>query len=116
MIENPGGITYAEMNPSQQQLFLQLINIYIQRNTKLFADDMLKEIQQAGLDKLHFAWAGAHEPSIGKAHYYRIQGPTIIIEYDNSQNNANHVHTVLRDLKNDFGGDELLEHYKTSHS
>ena len=48
----------------------------------------------------------------GHPHYYRIQGPTIIIEYDNTQNNANHVHTVVRDLKKDFGGDELLEHYK----
>ncbi len=76
---------------------------------------MLKEIQQAGLNNLRFSWAGAQEPMIGKPHYYRVQGPTIIIEYDNSQNNANHVHTVIRDLKRDFGGDVLLEHYKQSH-
>jgi hypothetical protein len=52
---------------------------------------------------------------MGKGTYYRIQGPTILIEYDNTQNNANHVHTVIRDLQHDFGGDELLEHYKKEH-
>jgi hypothetical protein len=115
VIENPSGIRYDEMTIKQQQQFLQLINLYVHRYTKLFADQMLKEIQQAGLNNLRFAWAGAQQPMIGKAHYYRVQGPTIIIEYDNSQNNANHVHTVIRDLKRDFGGDVLLEHYRLSH-
>ena len=111
----PAGIWYGQMNKHQQEGFLQLLRLYIDRYTKLLADKMLKEIQAAGLENLSFAWAGAKEPMIGKPHYYRIEGPTIIIEYDNSQNNANHVHSVIRDLKNDFGGDELLEHYKTSH-
>jgi len=74
----------------------------------------MQEIETAGLNNLRFAWAGSQQPGLGNPHYYRIHGPTIIIEYDNTQNNANHVHTVLRDLKNDFGGDELLEHYKRS--
>ncbi len=56
--------------------------------------------------------AGAQQPSIGNPHYYKIHGPTIIIEYDNTQNNANHVHTVITDLINDFGGDQLLGHYR----
>ena len=60
----------------------------------------------------HFTWAGDEQTGVGHPHYYRIQGPTLIIEYDNTQNNANHIHTVVRDLKNDFGGDVLLEHYK----
>ena len=94
---------------------LQLISLYVHRFTKLFADEMLKEIQEAGLDNLRFAWAGHTESGIGKPHYYRIQGPTLIIEYDNTQNNANHVHTVVRDLRHDFGGDQLLEHYKAGH-
>jgi len=115
MIEGNKGITYSEMNAAQQQAFLQLVSLYVHRFTKLFADQMLKEIQQAGLEQLHFAWAGARDPVKGKAYYYRIQGPTLIIEYDNSQNNANHIHTVVRDLKNDFGGDLLLEHYKAAH-
>lgn len=76
---------------------------------------MMQEIESAGLDKLHFSWAGAQQNTPGKPNYYCIQGPTVIIEYDNSQNNANHVHTVVRDLNHDFGGDELLEHYKEGH-
>jgi hypothetical protein len=115
MIDHPSGIRYNELSPSHQQLLLQLINLYVHRYTKLFADEMLKEIQTAGLDKLWFTWSGYTEHVLGKPYYYRIQGPTIIIEYDNTQNNANHVHTVIRDLKNDFGGDLLLEHYKQSH-
>jgi len=115
MIENTQGIGYAEMNKQQQEKLLRLVNIYIHRYTKTFADNMLKEIQAAGLDKVHFAWLGAQQQGPGNAHYYRIHGPGFIIEYDNVQNNANHVHTVVRDLKHDFGGDVLLEHYKNSH-
>jgi hypothetical protein len=86
-----------------------LLSVYIHRYTTVFAASMMTEIEEAGLNNLRFAWAGAQQP--GQGHYYRIQGPTIIIEYDNTQNNANHVHSVIRDLKRDFGGDELLEHY-----
>jgi len=115
MISHPAGIRYSELSAVHQQLLLQLINLYIHRYTALFADQMLKEIQAAGLDNLWFTWAGYKEHVLGHPYYYRIQGPTIIIEYDNSQNNANHIHTVIRDLKNDFGGDMLLEHYRQSH-
>lgn len=116
IVQDAAGIGYAELTPAQQQLMLQLVTLYVRRFTKLFADSMLKEIQNAGLDKLHFAWMGAGKTGVGNPHYYRVQGPTILIEYDNTQNNANHVHSVLRDLKHDFGGDELLEHYKTAHT
>src|SRR6478609_8652122 len=116
IVQDAAGIGYAELTPAQQQLMLQLVNLYVRRFTKLFADNMLKEIQEAGLDKLHFAWMGVPKTGVGNPHYYRVQGPTILIEYDNTQNNANHVHSVLRDLKHDFGGDELLEHYKTAHT
>ncbi len=115
MIAKSEGLLYTEMSSAQQEQMLQLISLYVHRYTKLFADEMLKEIQQAGLDKLRFAWAGHTEYGIGKPHYYRIQGPTVIIEYDNTQNNANHLHTVVRDLRHDFGGDQLLEHYKAAH-
>jgi len=116
MIDHPSGVRYSNMTTAQQEQLLQLINVYVHRYTKLFADEMLKEIQQAGLNNLRFAWAGFTEPDARKPNYYRIQGPTIIIEYDNTQNNANHIHSVLRDLKNDFGGDLLLEHYQSDHS
>lgn len=110
-IETKEGISYAEMTRQQQANFMKLIQLYIHRYTKLFAENMLNELNAAGRNSLRFIWAGARQAE-GKPYYYRIQGPTIIIEYDNSQDNANHIHTVVRDLKHDFGGDELLEHYK----
>jgi len=109
------GITYAELAPRQQQLMLSLINSYIERYTKTFAGEMKKEIQLADLNKLSFSWAGSTQRKPGNPHYYRVQGPTFLIEYDNTQNNGNHVHAVLRDLKHDFGGDILLEHYRNDH-
>jgi hypothetical protein len=115
MIEHPQGIHYSELNEEQQKIFLQLLSIYINRYTNHFADDLMHEIEEAGLNNLQFAWAGAQQRAIGKPYYYRIQGPTIIIELDNTQNNANHVHTVVRDLTHDFGGDELLKHYQEYH-
>jgi hypothetical protein len=115
MLKHPVGICYSAMSGSTQQQLLELINLYIHRYTKLFAADMLKEIQTADLNNLWFAWAGRTDPGIGNPHYYRIQGPTILIEYDNTQNNANHIHTVVRDLLHDFGGDQLLEHYRSGH-
>ena len=114
-IDHPAGIRYNELLPPHRQLLLQLINVYIHRYTTLFANDMLKEIQAAGLDQLWFSWSGSTQPVLGKPYYYRIHGPTIIIECDNSQNKANHIHSVIRDLKNDFGGDLLLQHYRESH-
>ena len=116
MIENPGGIKYSELDTKQKQFMMDLLTLYIHRYTKLFADDMMKEIKDAGLDNPRFAWAGAKVNATANPHYYRITGPTIIIEYDNTQNNGNHVHTVVRDLKRDFGGDELMEHYKKDHN
>ena len=116
MLLSPPGICYTQLQPKQQEAFLQLLRLYINRYTRLFADKMLKEAEQSGLDKFYFAWAGnTIEPGLGHPHYYRIQGPNLVIEYDNTQNNANHVHTVVRDLKHDFGGDLLLEHYREGH-
>lgn len=112
-IEKPQGIMYGYLNKDQQARLLELVEVYVRRYTKLFADDMMNELKAAGLDKLQFAWAGATQPGAG--HYYRIQGPTIIIEFDNTQDNANHIHSVLRDLKHDFGGDELMAHYEKDH-
>jgi hypothetical protein len=112
MLLNPPGLAFSKMTPKQQQLLKQLVGIYIDRYTKLFADVLLKEVSDAGWDKVHFAWAGVK--AWGGGHYYRIQNPAILIEYDNTQNDGNHVHTVLRDLRNDFG-DALEEHYQTAH-
>ena len=77
----------------------------------------MDKLTKAGLANLTFAWAGDRQMGYGPGHghYYRIHGPTILIEYDNTQNNANHVHAVVRDLTSDFGDDVLAEHYRTRH-
>lgn len=115
MLLKPQGISYGSLSATQQEQLLQLVRLYVNRYTRLFADKMLKDIEKAGLDKITFAWAGFTTEGIGKPHYYRIQGPGFIIEYDNTQNNGNHIHSVLRDLQNDFGGDILLQHYRDEH-
>lgn len=116
LMAEPAGIKYSQLSNAQQALMMELIRVYVHRYKHDFAEKMMKEINQEGLDKIWFAWAGYTKPVIGKGSYYRVQGPTILIEYDNTQNNANHVHSVVRDLKRDFGGDLLLEHYKKGHS
>lgn len=116
LLGKPDGIKYSELTKIQQSLLLQLINVYVNRYRPDFAQRMMQEIKKEGLDNIWFAWAGYTKPEIGKGSYYRVQGPTLVIEYDNTQNNANHVHSVVRDLKNDFGGDLLLDHYKKGHS
>ena len=116
MLESNEGIAYHDLNPAQQKIFMQLLSVYIQRYTHLFATKMMHEIEQAGFDKLVFAWAGSTENGVGHPKYYRIKSNTLIIEYDNTQNNGNHVHTVIRDLKNDFGGDALIQHYEAEHT
>jgi hypothetical protein len=88
----------------------KLLHVYANRLTEPAARDQLARIEHAGFGKLHFGWAGSIEP--GKPHYYRLHGPTVLIEYDNTQNNANHIHTVWRDLERDFGGDLLRAHYE----
>ena len=105
----PAGISFAEMNRQQGELLLDLIREYIFRYRNEIADADWKKIREAGWDNIHFAWAGSLEP--GQGHYYRVQGPTFLLEYDNTQNDANHIHTVWRDFDNDFGIDLLKEHY-----
>ncbi len=111
MMQAPEGIHYTEMTPVQQQMLRQLLELYLGNYQPDLAADLRRKVEKAGMDQLHFAWAGHRTPETGKAHYYRIHSPVILIEYDNSQTNANHVHTVVRDLTNDFGEDALREHY-----
>ena len=101
------GLPAAEMTTAQQRQLRRLLELYAGRMADSSARSQLDRIEQAGFGRLHFAWAGAHQP--GEPHYYRIHGPTVLVEYDKS--NANHIHTVWRDLENDFGGDLLRRHY-----
>ncbi len=103
------GLPVAAMTSAQQGQLRRLLAVYTGRMTDSSAQAQLKRIDDAGFERLHFAWAGAHQ--LGQPHYYRIHGPTVLVEFDNSQGNANHIHTVWRDLENDFGGDLLKTHY-----
>jgi hypothetical protein len=103
------GLPAGEMTPAQQQQLRRLLELYAGRMPAIQAAEQLQRIERAGFARLHFAWAGAQQP--GAPHYYRIHGPTVLVEYDNSQSNANHIHTVWRDLENDFGGDLLRRHH-----
>ena len=103
------GLPAAEMTDGQRRQLRRLLEVYAGRMADSSARRQLQRIDDAGFERLHFAWAGAHQP--GRPHYYRIHGPTVLVEYDNSQGSANHIHTVWRDLENDFGGDLLRKHY-----
>ncbi len=108
------GIQYSSLNADQKKIFMTLLEVYINNYEMNFAKTFMDKIKKAGIDNLYFAWSGALKPGIGN--YYRIYGPVLLIEYDNTQNHANHVHSVVRDLTNDYGEDILREHYKTDHN
>ena len=107
------GISYKAMSKSQKKIFMELLELYMNNYEHEFATGFRDKINKAGIENLTFAWAGSLQP--GKGHYFRIQGPTLLIEYDNTQNEANHVHTVVRDLTNDYGEDVLKAHYEKDH-
>ena len=107
----PTGISYKDMTPAQRRLFEKLLDVYLGRVAPELAKARLEALQKAGMDNLTFGWAGVME--VGGPHYYRIQGPTFLVEYDNTQNNNNHIPAVWRDFTGDFGRDLLREHYKT---
>ena len=107
---NIEGLAASDMSQPEQAQLRKLLHVYSDRMTERAAREQLERIERAGFDKLHFGWAGSLEP--GKPHYYRVHGPTVLIEYDNTQNNANHIHSVWRDLERDFGGDLLRAHYE----
>lgn len=102
------GILYSALQPSQQQMLVRLIEVYTSAMETDVAAARMAVATRAGLDKVRFAWAGSTEK--GQKHYYRIQGPTFLVEFDNAQNNGNHVHSVWRDFNGDFGRDLLREH------
>ncbi len=113
---NKEGLTFAEMSASQQKLLLRLLSVYIKNYPLGFSNELMQKIEKAGLDQLRFVWAGGKKSGESNGQYYRIQNDVILVEYDNTQNNANHIHTVTRDLTNDFGEDILKKHYESEHS
>ncbi len=111
--EAPAGLAAREMTPEQRRLLLELVEAYIGRMPEDVAGARMDRIEKEGTQYIHFAWAGAERP--GHGHYYRLQGPSFLVEYDNTQNNANHIHTVWRDFAGDWGDDLLAGHYATAH-
>lgn len=111
---SPPGLSFTELDSRQKEVFMKLLEVYIKNYELGFSHKLLEKIKKSGIEKLTFAWAGRVDGTSG--YYYRIQGPMLLIELDNTQNNANHVHSVVRDLTNDFGEDILKEHYEREHS
>jgi hypothetical protein len=109
----PAGLGLADMTGDQRALAARLIEEYARNMRVELAEAELRRMREAGLERIHFAWAGGLEP--GRAHYYRLHGPTLLIEYDNTQNDANHIHSVWHDPKRDFGRDLLRAHYERGH-
>ncbi len=111
-IGEPEGLPYIDMTAAQQDKLVQLLDLYYNVHRAEVAEAALTPIKE-DLANVHFAWAGGL--AVGDPHYYRLHGPTFVIEYDNTQNNANHIHTIVRDLKNDWGKDVLKAHYESAH-
>jgi len=111
-IQEDKGIAFSQLNADQQMALQRLIRVYTGKQPQALARERMQKIRAAGMDNVKFAWMGSLEKD--KGHYYRVQGSTFLIEYDDTQNNANHIHAVWRDFKGDFGMDLLAMHYQAS--
>ena len=109
----PEGIPRSQLTPEQQAMLMKVIKEYVFRCRPDVAAEDLARIEKAGLDKIYFAWAGGLD--LGQPHYYRVQGGNFVLEYDNTQNDANHVHSLWRDFDNDFDMDALKAHHDAAH-
>ncbi len=104
------GIAYADLTGNQRKILFMLLKSYAYKYRPEFVDQITERAGDIDENKVFFAMAG--DMTSGKGHYYRIQGPTFLIEYDNTQNQANHVHSVWRDFDGDFGEDLLKKHHE----
>ena len=105
----PVGIAAARLNLIQRVQLIRLIEVYASSFEPELAKARMARVREGGVENIRFGWAGSTER--GRQHYYRVQGPKFLIEYDASQNDGNHVHTVWRDFSGDFGRDLLRQHY-----
>lgn len=109
----PAGLAWVDMDGPGRRRLDGLVRCYLGRVHDDVADAAWQAVVDAGLDGVTFAWAGSVQPR--QRHYYAIRGSTFLIEYDNTQSGANHVHTVWRDLRRDWAADLLAEHHARSH-
>jgi hypothetical protein len=110
----PEGIPASQLTPEQGTLLVKIIKEYLFRCRPDVAAEDWAKIEAKGFAKIYFTWAGGLE--LGQPHYYRVQGGHFILEYDNTQNDANHVHSIWRDFDHDFGGDLLKAHLESAHA
>jgi len=108
----PVGILAKDLTPAQKIILNKLIVAYLLSMPAASATVRMKKITAEDINAIRFGWAGGTAPGI--PHYYRVQGKSFLIEFDNTQSNANHIHTVWRDFNGDFGEDLLREHYHNS--
>jgi len=109
----PKGVTAAEFDAEQREMLRALLSTYLDR-APAGVSPLHRYEDEAALDAVHFAWAGPTDP--GEPHYYRLQGPHLLIEWDNTQRKANHAHSVWRDPTSDFGLDVLARHRAAHHA
>ena len=108
----PKGLPASELGPGQREVLRALLGTYLGRVPDGLSPQSDYD-DDATLDAVHLAWAGT--TAAGAPHYYRLQGPRLLIEYDNTQRRANHAHSVWRDLEADFGHDILAAHVAAHH-
>jgi hypothetical protein len=108
----PQGIPFEQLTAAQQKNLLRLVRQFANKYRPPIVDEMQERAPLDDGQEMYFAWAGSVEP--GKGHYYRIQTPHYLFEYDNTQNGANHIHAVWRTFDGDFGEDLLRRHYENS--
>jgi hypothetical protein len=107
----PVGIAAAQLSEAQRAQLMKLIEVYAGNFEPGLAEARMGRVREGGIDRIRFGWAGAVER--GKQHYYRVQGPLFLIEYDATQDGGNHIHSVWRDFDGDFGRDLLRQHYES---
>jgi len=107
------GVPLARLNEAQRGGIVRILELYTSTMRDEIATSALAKVREAGVEALHFAWAGS--PARGRPHYFRIHGPTALVEYDNTQDGANHVHSVWIDPQGPFGRDLLKAHYQGAH-
>jgi hypothetical protein len=106
------GLEVSKLNAHQRELLQNLLDEYVNNVPEQVAQFRQEQIKKAG-NNLYFAWVGGEQ--YRDPHYYRVQAPAFLIEFDDTQDNANHIHSVWRDFEGDFGLDLLKEHYQSSH-
>ena len=113
VLGEPKGVPAAELDAEQREMLRTLLGTYLDR-APAGVSPLHRYNDESALDAVHFAWAGPTAP--GQPHYYRLQGPRLLIEWDNTQRNANHAHSVWRDPTSDFGLDVLARHRAAHHA